>query len=131
MPSQTDPQVVRATVALKRSQTRLTTLRRKHLEGDYLPKVLVQEFVIALASDFRSKVLQLPAQLRPVLPSKPNFETEDRLDQVVDRFLREIAETTLIVRELVRRTRAAGRLAMNPRRYGGCTAPTMVARGWA
>lgn len=97
MPSQVDPSVVKATVALKRSQTKLTNLRRQHLEGDYLPKAEVQAFVVKLAHHFRSKVLQLPAQLRAIIPGPPNFELEDAFDKVVDAFLREIAETSLTV----------------------------------
>jgi hypothetical protein len=102
MPSQVDPSVVKATVALKRSQTKLTNLRRRHLEGDYLPRAVVQEFVIALATDFRAKVLTLPGRLRRIILGPPNFELEDEFDKIVDAFLREIAATPLAVPEPIR-----------------------------
>jgi hypothetical protein len=97
MPSVIDPKVARATVALKRSQTRLTNLRRQHLQGDYLARAVVQDFVVGLAYEFRQKVLELPPRLRQVLPGKPDFETQDRFEEVVDEFLREVAETDLTV----------------------------------
>src|ERR1700730_15743449 len=97
MPTFQDPKVAAATVALKRLQTKLTNLRRKHLEGDYLSRAVVQDFVIALASDFRQKVLELPPRLRRIIPGKPDFKLEDEFEKIVDTFLREIAETPLTV----------------------------------
>ena len=87
------------TVRLKNQQSRLCALRRQYLEGDYLPRAVVQDFVIALASDFKAKVLQLPPRLRRIIPGPPNFELEDAFEGIIDQFLREIAETSLIVPE--------------------------------
>lgn len=118
MPSQIDPSVIKATVRLKNQQSRLTALRRKHLEGDYLPKAEVQAFVVKLALGFRAKVLQLPARLRAALPGKPDFATEDRLDQVVESFLRELAETSLTVPEPERTSTYSTKPGPRPKRNG-------------
>ena len=99
MPSQVDPSVIKATVALKRSQTKLTNLRRQHLEGDYLSRAVVQDFVVKLATEFRQKVLELPPKLRRILPGPPNFEIEDAFEKIVDEFLAEIASVDLTAPE--------------------------------
>lgn len=96
MPSTIDPKVRAATVALKRSQTRLTTLRRRHLEGDFIAKDKVEAFVLELAADFRQKILNLPLLIREGLP--PNFQSLNRMDledcveAICDRWLREFSK---------------------------------------
>jgi hypothetical protein len=54
---------------------------------------VVQDFAIALANDFRAKVLELPPRLRRIIPGPPNFALEDEFEKIVDAFLRELAET--------------------------------------
>lgn len=95
MPSSIDPKVAAATVALKRSQTRLTTLRRKHLEGDYLERELVESFIVSLATDFRQKVLDLPNKIRLGLPDRlaprDMLDIEDAIEKVCDAWLLEFS----------------------------------------
>jgi len=131
MLSQVDPSVIKATVRLKREQSRLTALRRRHLEGAYIPRAVVQEFVIALANDFRGKVLALPGRLRRIIPGPPNFELEDEFDKIVDAFLREIAEASLTVPEPVRTSTYSTRPGPRPRSrngaFNGATKPKAAA----
>jgi hypothetical protein len=91
MPSTINPQVAAATIALKRSQTRLTHLKRKHLEGDYIAKDKVEAFVVQLATDFRQSVLELPLLIRQGLPvdfQKMNrLEVEDTVEAICDNWL--------------------------------------------
>jgi hypothetical protein len=87
MPITTDPNIVKATVALKRSQTLLTTLRRRHLEGDYISKTVFESFVLALAADLRRELLTLPSLVRRAVSEtviRDKWQLEDAIERAVD-----------------------------------------------
>jgi hypothetical protein len=79
----------------ERSQTRLTTLRRKHLEGSYIEKSEVKEFVLGLALDFRAELLALPGMIRRAVQEsaiKSPFAVEDAAEKAVDAWLTEFSQ---------------------------------------
>lgn len=57
---------------------------------------MVQDFAIALANDFRAKVLELPPRLRRIIPGPPNFALEDEFEKIVDAFARACRNTVIV-----------------------------------
>jgi hypothetical protein len=91
MPTFQDPKITAASVALKRSQTRLTDLRRQHLQGDYLELSDVKTFVHGLALEFRGELLSLPALVRRAVQEaeiKSGWDVEDAVERAVDDWMR-------------------------------------------
>jgi hypothetical protein len=64
MPTFQDPAITKASIRLKNQQSRLTELKRKLLEGDYVSMKIFHEFIDFLVADFRGELLSLPGLVR-------------------------------------------------------------------
>jgi hypothetical protein len=98
MPTFQDPKVTAATCRLKGAQTRLTRLRTRHLEGDFVSKEVFESFVLALANDFRRELLSLPGLIRSGVDlariTSP-WELEDACEAVVDKWMLDFSQRPL------------------------------------
>jgi hypothetical protein len=91
MPTFQNPAVSDATVALKNEQRRLTALRRKLLEGDFISIKIFREFVDFLTADFRGELLSLPGIVRREVKDadfKNAWAVEDAIEKAVDKWMR-------------------------------------------
>jgi hypothetical protein len=90
MPTFQREEVANAKVKLKAAQTRLTRLRTRHLQGDYIAKSTVENFVLGLAHIFRAEILNLPGLIRRSVnldEIKNQWQLEDCVERAVDQWL--------------------------------------------
>jgi len=90
MPTFQNPAVSDATVALKNEKRKLTALKRKLLEGDYVSMKIFREFVDFIAMDFRGELLSLPGLVRREVHNmdfKNAWAVEDAIERAVDAWM--------------------------------------------
>jgi hypothetical protein len=92
MPTFQNPAVSDATVALKNEQRKLTALKRRLLEGDFIPIKVMEEFCLFLAADFRGELLSLPGLVRREVHNMDfknanAWAVEDAVERAVDKWM--------------------------------------------
>ena len=85
MPTFQDPKVTAATVKLKAAQTRLTRLRTKHLQGEYIERQEVKDFVLGLVQELRGELLNLPAKIRRAIKEAGEIKSGAALEDCIER----------------------------------------------
>jgi hypothetical protein len=115
MPTFQREEVAQATVKLKSAQTRLTHLRRRHLEGDFISKTVFESFVLALAHHLRTELLALPAMIRRAVQEtdiKDRWALEDLIEKTVDSWM--LAYSTRPIPSLPKPERSKGAYTSKP-----------------
>jgi hypothetical protein len=90
MPTFQNPDVSAATVSLKTEQRKLTALRRRLLEGDFISIKIFREFVDFITADFRGELLSLPGLVRREVKDvdfKNAWAVEDAIEKAVDKWM--------------------------------------------
>jgi hypothetical protein len=98
MPTFQNPDVSVATIALKNEQRRLTALRRKLLEGDFISIKIFREFVDFITADFRGELLSLPGIVRRAVHDvdfKNAWAVEDAVERAIDKWMLAYSTRTL------------------------------------
>ncbi|MEJ0093109.1 MAG: hypothetical protein WDN46_06680 [Methylocella sp.] len=85
MPTTLDPSVIKATVQLKRAQSRLTDLRRKHLEDNFIRAEDVQALITRLSASARAVLMELPGVARRNMPDLIDAKIEDQLFDIFEK----------------------------------------------
>jgi hypothetical protein len=82
-----DPTVTAATVRLKNEQSKLTALRREHLEGNYVKIDDAKDAITKLGSEVKVILQGFPRALRRKFPDIIDLNTEDEIFDFYSHFV--------------------------------------------